>query len=87
MVTVQHRIDDEPVESLGWNYSTDYTATFLPSHTIADMIKKLFDANEFVAQINPDESDESDTITAVFEPAGIYWTVKPVLAACGQEID
>ncbi len=84
MVTVQHRIDDGPVESLGWRYSTDNTATFLTRQRIPDMIKKLFDANEFVAQIN---ADESDTITAVFEPAGLYWAVKPVLEVCEQEIN
>ena len=83
-VEVQHRVDDEPIESLPWSPSTDDTATFLPTGRITDMIKKLFDANEFVAQV---ELKDSETITAVFEPAGIYWTVKPVLAACGQEID
>ena len=83
-VTVQHRIDDEPIKSLSWIYSTDHTATFLPSYANEYMIKELFEANEFVARVNP---DEPDAITAVFEPAGIYWTVKPVLAACGQELD
>ena len=81
---VQHRIDDGPIESLTWYSSTSGRATFLPRGRIIEMIKKLFDANEFVAQV---ELKESETITAVFEPDGIYWTVKPVLAACGQEID
>ena len=83
-VIVQHRIGDGPVESLDWIYSTDYTATFLPSRKTSRIIKELFNANEFVARI---ETDESDTITAEFEPAGIYWAVKPVLAACGQDIN
>ena len=82
--TVQHRIDDGPIESLDWIYSTNYTATFLPSRETSRIIEELFNANEFVVRI---ETDESDTITAKFEPAGIYWAVKPVLAACEVEID
>ena len=60
------------------------TQHFYPPARIATMIGKLFNANEFVVQAT---KEDSSAITAVFEPAGLYWTVKPVLAACGQEID
>ena len=83
-VTVQHRIDEGSIESLDWIYSTDYTATFLPSGETSRIIEELFNANEFVARI---ETDESHTITAEFKPAGIYWAAKPVLDACEVKID
>ena len=82
--TVQHRIDDEPIESLRWNLSNSRESTSLPNDRVASTIRELFNANEFVVQVIPDKSRH---ITAVFQPAGIYWAVKPVLEACGQEIN
>ena len=82
--TVQHRIDDEPIETLEWDMSTNEVGTYLPNARIASTIRKLYNAEEFVVQVTP---ARSGPITAVFEPTGIYWAVKPVLEACEQEIN
>lgn len=83
-ISVQHRIDDDPIQDLEWSISTNGTATFLPYGEIAYMIQKLYGAEEFVVQVIP---DRSGPINAVFEPAGLYWAVKPVLEACEVEVD
>ena len=82
--TVRHRIDNESIESLEWHLSTNRLGTYLPSERIASMIQKLFSAKEFVVQVTPDDSGPT---IAVFEPAGLYWAVKPVLEACEVEIN
>ena len=81
---LRHRIDDEPIESLSWTMSTRGTASFLPQHRITTMISDLYNAQEFVVEAKLQGSGD---IVAIFEPTGLYWTVKPVLAACGQEIN
>lgn len=83
-VTVNHRIDDKPVESLVWTTSTNRGGTFFPPEMIMSLIQEMFNANEFVVQVF---SDKSGRITGVFEPAGLYWAVKPALEACEVEVD
>ena len=82
--TVEHRIDDSPVETLDWGLSTSQNATYLPRDMVADTIRELFNADEFVIRVVP---EESNPLTAVFDPAGLYWAVKPVLDACELEIN
>ena len=82
--TVQHRIGDDPVEALEWSLSTNDIGTFMPNDRIANTIRKMYDADEFVIQVTP---DRSGPITAVFEIAGLYWAIKPVLEACEVEIN
>lgn len=82
--TVEHRIDDGPVETWEWPLSTSLDATYLPGEIVVDTVRKLFNADEFVIRVVP---EESDPLTAVFDPAGLYWAVKPVLEACEQEIN
>lgn len=82
--TVEHRIDDGSVETLEWVLSTSEEATYLPRYMVADTVRELFNADEFVVRVVP---EESDPLTAVFEPAGLYWAVKPVLEACELEIN
>lgn len=82
--TVQHRIDDAPIQTLEWFMSSNELGTYLPSDRIANTIQELYNADEFVVQVTP---DRSGPITAVFETAGLYWAVKPVLEACEQEIN
>ena len=48
------------------------------------MINELYDAERFVVQVT---HGDSEPITAVFRPAGLYWAVKPVLEACDVEIN
>ena len=48
------------------------------------MIHDLFNADEFVIQVKP---ENRDPVAAVFSPAGLYWAVKPVLEACEVEIN
>ena len=81
---VRHRIDEKPIQQTDWSLSTDERATFLPLGEIASIIRDLFNAEEFVAQVTP---DKSGPITAVFRPAGLYWAIKPVLEACDVEIN
>ena len=83
-VEVRHRIGDEPVETSLWTPSNDGSATFVRSGEIGTVISKLYDSDEFVVEA---KTTDSETLVAVFEPAGLYWTIKPVLAACGREID
>ena len=83
LTTVLHRIDDEPIKELAWTISSTGMATFMPDKDIEGTIQKLFNANEFVVQATP----RGILKTVVFEPTGLYWAVKPVLEACGQEID
>ena len=83
-VEVRHRIGDNPVETSLWIPSNNGNGTFLPAGEISTMIKKLYDADEFVVE---SKTTDNETLVAVFEPAGLYWTMKPVLAACGREID
>lgn len=83
-IAVLHRIDNEPIRELQWSRSTNGVATYLPDEEEITVIQKLFNANEFVVQVTP---DKSGPLTAEFEPAGLYWSVKPVLEACGQELN
>ena len=48
------------------------------------MIHDLFNADEFVIRLKP---ENFKPVTAVFNPAGLYWAVKPVLEACEVEIN
>ena len=82
--SVRHRIDNDPIVTLEWDLSTSKKQTYLPHQEIADTIRKLYNAQEFVVRVTP---DWSGPITAVFKPAGLYWAVKPVLEGCGQEIN
>ena len=80
--TVSFRIGDQPVKTEEWNI-------FEGSPSIAGeraivMIRDLFNAEEFVIQVKP---ENLDAVTAVFSPAGLYWAVKPVLKACEMEVD
>ena len=80
--TVSFRIGDQPVKTEEWNI-------FEGSPSIAGeraivMIRDLFNADEFVIQVKP---ENLDAVTAVFSPAGLYWAVKPVLEACEVEVD
>ena len=83
-IEVRHRIDEKPIQQIDWGPATNRRATFLPSGEIAGMIRELFNAKEFVAQVTP---DQSGPVAAVFRPAGLYWAVKPVLEACDVEIN
>ena len=83
-VEVRHRIGDEPVQTSLWTPSTNRSATFFHGGELSTIIKKLYDVDEFVAEV---KTTDDETLVAVFEPAGLYWTVKPVLDACGREID
>ena len=82
--TVRHRIDDAPIQELEWTLSTHQVSTYMPYGRISSTIRKLYNAEEFIAQVTP---DRSVPITAVFEIAGLYWAVKPVLEACELEIN
>lgn len=82
--TVEHRIDDSPVETWEWSLSTSQNATYLPRELVVDTVGELFNADEFVIRVVP---EESNPLTAVFDPAGLYWAVKPVLEACEVEIN
>lgn len=82
--TVRHRIDDAPIQELEWTLSTHQVSTYMPYGRISSTIRKLYNAEEFIAQVTP---DRSVPITAVFETAGLYWAVKPVLEACELEIN
>ena len=80
--TVSFRIGDQPVKTEEWNI-------FEGSPSIAGeraivMIRDLFDADEFVIRVNP---ENLEPVTAVFSSAGLYWAVKPVLEACEVEAD
>ena len=82
--SVRHRIDNSPIVTLEWDLSTNRKQINLPHQEIADTIRKLYNAQEFVVRVTP---DWSGPITAVFHPAGVYWAVKPVLEACEVEVD
>lgn len=83
-IGVRHKIDDGQLWELAWSLSVDGTATFYPSGEIEMVIRRLFNAERFVVQVQP---EDSEPIAAVFRPVGIYWAIKPVLAACDREIN
>ena len=81
---IWHRLDDRAIKALPWTISTSGWATFFPRRGVPDLIRELYNSDEFVVEVVP---DRSDPITIVFEPVGLYWAVKPVLEACEVEID
>ncbi len=83
VLPVQHRIDNEAVTQLHWGLSADQASIYLLEDEIKGIIRKLYDADEFVVQIPTSSGD----MTGVYDPAGLYWSVKPVLKECGQVID
>ena len=80
--TVSFRIGDQPVKTEVWNISEGGPS--IAGERAIVMIRDLFDADEFVIRVNP---ENFDPVTAVFNPAGLYWAVKPVLEACEVEVD
>lgn len=82
--TVQYRIDDESIVQEYWETSFNEEATLIRNYQAIRLIEELFNAGEFVVQVTPDKLAPR---TAVFNPAGLYWAVKPVLEACEVEIN
>lgn len=82
--TVQYRIDDESIVQEYWETSFNEEATLITNYQAIRLIEELFNAGEFVIQVTPDKLGPR---TAVFNPAGLYWAVKPVLEACEVEIN
>ncbi len=72
---VKYRFDKGEVVTAYWVGSTDNTATFL-SGNIEEFIKKLIDAERFVASITPYRSGE---ITVVFDVRGLKNALLPYL--------
>ena len=80
--TVSFRIGDQPVKREVWSISEGGPS--IAGERAIVMIHDLFNADEFVIQVKP---ENLDAVTAVFSPAGLYWAVKPVLEACEVEVD
>ena len=80
--TVSFRIGDQPVKTEVWNIS-EGGPSVAGERAIA-MIRDLFDADEFVIRVKPENFDQ---VTAAFIPDGLYWAVKPVLGACEVQVD
>ncbi len=76
---VEFRVGSGAVQTLDWNMSTDYEATFYPSFP-ETLIKSMFGQTEFVVRTTPYGDDPR---TAVFAIAGIENAVVNVRQACG----
>ena len=79
---VSFRIGDQPVRTEVWDISRG--TPFIAGERAIVMIHDLFNADEFVIRVKPENLDPA---TAVFSPVGLYWAVKPVLEACEVEIN
>lgn len=75
---VMSRIGGASADTQVWSLSTDKKATFYPRNDI-DFIKKLFEADTFIAQVTP--YNESP-VTAIWNVSGLGDVIKPLRSAC-----
>ena len=83
-LTVSFRIGEQPVKTQVWDTPENGGTLFVSGESAVVMVHDLFNADEFVIRVNP---ENLDPVITVFSPAGLYWAVKPVLEACELEAD
>ena len=76
--TVNYQIDNGPTWRQSWNVSANRKGTFMPSQDIAENIRALFDAEQFIVRVYP---FGGNPLTASFQVSGFREAVGPVLEA------
>jgi type VI secretion system protein VasI len=75
---VTSRVGSSAADTRAWSLSTDSQATFYPENPVA-FIKKLSDAEKFVAQVTPYSESPS---TAIFDIRGLTEAIAPLRGTC-----
>lgn len=75
---VTSRIGSDQAQSREWHKSISGSSTFYPDNPVV-FVRRLMEADRFVAQIAPDTGDEE---TAIFNIKGLDEAAEPIKEAC-----